>query len=616
MINYSTIEMIREGSVFYRKLLKYLRPYRRRVYLGILFAVVGGLFNGVMLVAFKLIFSITLGNGDEKEAFEPVTLPGGHIIDPNSWVPQGTEQGPLIVVVVACLAIPFMLLIRGMLGYLSRYCMMWAQNKMLYDLRASLFGALLGKSLQFYSGAKTGELMQSVFNQTKMATGATVSLIHDSFKHPVSILVIFAFLLWQDWIFTLSAFVVFPLCLWPVIHVSRKVRKAGANEEEEAGMLMVTMQETFAGINVVKSHAREDHELKKFNDADEKMLAHIMRWQKAMEIVGPLVETVASIGIAAGLFYAWVRGISATDFFLMVMAMTQIYPHAKALSRLKLQLEKAMVASSKVMMFIESKPDIDDAPDAVVLDRPRGSLAFHGVSFGYKKGIPAVSDIDLELAPGRFYALVGPSGAGKSTIFSLLMRFYDPGQGYITLDGIDLRRIKQSSLRDHIGLVGQDTFLFHDSIEENIRYGRLDASGEDVRKAAELAYAHEFIIEQSNGYETVIGDKGRALSGGQQQRLSIARAILRDAPILLMDEAYSALDTESEKKVQAAVDNLSRGRTVIAIAHRLSTILHADEIVVMKDSRVLDRGRHDELLERCKFYKRLYRMQFSKNQEA
>jgi subfamily B ATP-binding cassette protein MsbA len=287
-----------------------------------------------------------------------------------------------------------------------------------------------------------------------------------------------------------------------------------------------------------------------------------------------------------------------------------------------------VVATSSLFEIMEMKPDIEDVPDAEVLPRSRGELRLHNVSFTYKKidkkrdkvkkatSRPAVQNITLDLKPGNFYALVGPSGSGKSTLFSLILRFYDPDKGYITLDGHDIRRVTQDSLRDNIGIVSQDTFLFHDTIEENIRYGRLDATKEEIIEAATKAHAHEFIMLQEQKYDTLCGDTGSKLSGGQKQRITIARAILRDAPILLLDEAMSAMDSEGEKIIQEAIDNLIAGRTVIAIAHRLSTILGANQIIVMNHGEVVDIGPHTDLLQRCELYQRLYHLQFESGKKA
>ncbi len=510
-----------------------------------------------------------------------------------------------------CAIVPFLILLRGLWTYLHQYCMLWVGNKVLYRLRDEVFANLLRQSLGFYGKAKTGELMQTCFNQTRMAQTAGTQLASDLIKHPISILSIVLFLLLLNPIYTIASMVVFPLCILPVMVISKRVRSAGGREEEEAGMLMVTMQETFSGIRVVKSHAREDFERDKFNAASRRMLALIMRWRKAMEIVGPLVETVASVGIAGGLVYAKITGMTAGEFLLLNMALMSMYPHAKALSRVQINLQKCMIATSKVFSLIDEVPDVRDAPDAVDLKDVKGKIQFFGVKYRYNGADePAVRQVSVKLRAGENYALVGRSGSGKSTMLALMMRFFDPQEGHIKLDNIDLRKVTQQSLRDNIGIVNQELFLFHDTIYNNIRYGDPRASEEQIYKAAERAFAHEFIMEKEGGYDAVVGDKGCTLSGGQQQRISIARAILRDAPILLLDEAYSALDSESERKIHAAMEELSRGKTVIAIAHRLSTILNADEILVMDRGMIIAKGPHAQLLETSEAYQKLYNLQF------
>jgi subfamily B ATP-binding cassette protein MsbA len=335
-----------------------------------------------------------------------------------------------------------------------------------------------------------------------------------------------------------------------------------------------------------------------------------------MELVGPIVEAVASVGIAAGLVYFWVQNRSAGELMTLVLALTQIYPHAKELSKANLLMQKTVYAVNNVVGLLDREPDIKDAPDAVVLPRAQGSIEFDNVSFAYaepggrKLERAAVQGVNLTLEPGKFYAFVGPSGAGKSTLFSLLLRFYDPDIGSIRIDGADIRAVTQESLRGNIGIVSQDTFLFHDTIRENIRYGRLDATEEEIMAAAKKAHAHEFIQQIEGGYDAVVGDAGCNLSGGQKQRISIARAVLRNAPILLLDEAMSALDTETEKLIQEAIHELSEGKTVIAIAHRLSTIVEANQIVVMRDGLVADKGTHVELLTTSDLYQKLYQLQF------
>jgi subfamily B ATP-binding cassette protein MsbA len=601
----STSEFVNVAKVPFLRLLSYVKPYRTRFGLGVLFGVLYGLFNAVMMFTMKFIFEVVLPGNNRPESIKMPIF--GEIKIPEI---QMNDSQSLMIIVSTVALIPLLIGIRGLLNYLNQYCMIWVGNRVLYDLRDKTFSKLMNHSLTFFHSNRTGELIQTVFNQTRMAQQAGTSLASSLVKHPMAILATVAFLVYTDAFFSFVALIVFPLCMLPVVIVSNKVRKAGGKEEEEAGMLMVVMQEAFAGIRVVKAHAREEFERERFNSASSKMLKFIMRWRKAMEIVGPLVETVASVGIAAGLVYAWATGMTAAEFLILYAALIALYPHAKALSRVQIHLQKCLIATTKVFDIMDREPDIRDAPDAVELQDCKGSIEVRGVSFSYHDKAPALHDIDLHFEAGKMYALVGPSGAGKTTLFSLLLRFYDPDRGSILVDGRDIREYTQRSLRDEIGFVTQDTFLFHDSIRRNILYGRLGASEAEVEEAARKASAHEFILEQPNGYDTVVGDKGAKLSGGQQQRISIARAFLRNSPILLLDEAMSALDSESEKEVQAAVQTLTRGKTVIAIAHRLSTILDADQIIVMDGGEVKEIGRHEELLRTSELYRRLYEIQF------
>lgn len=608
----STGEYVKVSREQYKRILRYLKPYKSRFAMGVVFGVAAGLFNGVLLLVIRTVFTVVLPPDPDKplptdiRPFEKLPFWQDVVIHR----PDLSDDKQWIFVALVCMTVPLMILLRGVLTYLHQYCMIWVGNRVLYQLRDDCFSGVLRQSQSFFNQAKQGELMQTVFNQTRMAASAGTDLASAFIKHPVSILTIVAVLLHLDWKYTLGAFVVFPLCILPVAYVSKKVRSAGSKEEEEAGLIMVTMHESFAGIKVVKAHAREEYERKKFNEGSRKMLEFIMRWRKAMEIVGPMVEAVASLGMAIGLIYAWHEKINANDFLVLNMALMSIYPHAKALSRVQIQLQKCLMATSRVFSFIDAEPDVRDKPDAITLTNAKGDIFFDNVTFSYVRGTPALQGVTVHFEPGKNYALVGQSGGGKSTMISLIMRFYDPDEGVIRVDGIDVRDYSQVSLRDQIGLVSQETFLFHDTIYDNIRYGKLDATKKEIEDAAKLAHAHEFIIEQDNGYQTELGDKGCTLSGGQQQRISIARAILRNAPVLLLDEATSALDSESEKHIQDALDKLSRGKTVIAIAHRLSTILNADSIVVMKEGRIIDMGPHGDLMDRCGEYQRLYSLQF------
>ena len=601
-------DFMRAARAPYQRLFGYLRPYRGRFALGILFGALFGLVQGILIFDVQFVAGAVFPDGK------------GHVPGAIArWFPQLAElriAPTLGNVLLICSTIPLLMALRGLCSYLNSYCMLWVSVRVLDDIRQQVFRHTLEQSMEFFNKAKAGELVQTVFNQTRIAQQALTTISGDLVKQPISILSALVVLFVIDWRFTLVSFVIFPLCLVPVLIVSRKVRKAGAREEEEAGQLMVVMSEAFAGVRVVKTHAREEFEAARFNVANQAIMRFIMRWRKALELAGPLVETIASLGVAAALVWAWYYNLGVQKFIALNGGLILLYPAFKALSRVQLTMQKCLAATTKVFELLDREPAIKDAPAAITLPRVRGEVRFTNVGFSYSADRPAVHDIDLVIPAGSTAALVGASGAGKTTLLALLQRLYEVDAGAIAIDGHDIRQVTQASLRENIATVNQDTFLFHDTIANNIRYGRLDATREEVESAARQAHAHEFILAQQHGYETVIGDKGCLLSGGQQQRLSIARALLKDAPILLLDEATSALDTETEKHFQAALDTLAEGRTVIAIAHRLSTILHAQQIVVMEAGRVITVGPHAELFEKSGYYRRLYDLQFSHHDAA
>lgn len=607
-------EMAMERKDVFRRLLGYVKPYRGRLFWGVTAGVLAGVMNGILLLVIKTVIRVVLPAGegaDTDGAYKPFEdLP----IFTDFEIPRfDFGDNEWLFILLVCLTIPLLLLLRGIFEFLHKYVMLWINLKVQYRLRDQVFTGLMKQSLAFYNVVKQGELIQTVANQTKTSAEAGSNLLSALIQNPISMLSIFVILMIMDPLYTAGALFVFPLCILPVAMISRRVRKAGGKEEQESEGLMVTLHESFGGIRLVKANSREEYQRERFNQGSRRINEFIMRWKKAMEISSPMVEIVASLGISIGMVYAWWTGMAADKFMTLNVGLMSIYPHAKALSRMQVQLQKCYVAAAKVFGYIDAEPDVKDAEKAIDLQNSKGAIELQDVTFAYVKDKAALNGVSLNFESGKKYALVGQSGSGKSTILSLILRFYDVGSGSIKIDGTDIRDYTQESLRDQIGLVSQDTFLFHDTIENNIRYGRLDATQDEIEHAAKLAHAHEFIVQQDKGYGTMLGDKGCTLSGGQQQRVSIARAILRNAPILFLDEATSALDSESEKAIQEALEELSRGKTVIAIAHRLSTVLDSDEIVVMKAGEVVDMAPHSVLLERCEEYQQLYKLQFEES---
>jgi subfamily B ATP-binding cassette protein MsbA len=583
----------------YLRLLSYMLPYRKRFFLGIACGVVGGMLNGIIPLVIK-------------KAGEP--LMGGALKFPDkSALFSGgvSNDGPGIESVIwISLLIPLVMVARGIFSYLNVYSLAWVSLRVLRDIRSKLFAHLMSQSLDFFSREKAGKLMSRVMGDTRVAQSALTSVSSNIIKDPIAVLTGVAVLVAIDWKFSLTTLVLFPICIIPVVVFGRKVRQAGKAEENEAAQMSVILQETFAGVRVIKSFAREDYQTAQFSKSSDTQCRNSMRVRRSSDIVQPLIESVSALGVVLAMVYVYYYGIGFAKFAALCAGIFLLYNPVKNLSRIPMLIQKCMVSANNIFELMETKSTIADLPAARPLEECKGSIELQNVSFGYGSEKLALREASLHIEPGKKYALVGASGAGKSTIHSLILRFYDPQSGVVKIDGRDVREITQHSLRRHIGTVTQETFLFHDTIAENIRYGNLDATREQIESAAKFAYAHDFILAQPNGYETIVGDKGCMLSGGQQQRLAIARAILKGAPILLLDEATSALDSESERMIQDAIERLSEGRTVVAIAHRLSTILKSDCIVVMDHGRIVDTGTHAELLEKSELYRSLYELQF------
>ena len=593
-------ETLQASRALYRRLFTYVKPYKWRFIAGLGFALAFGAINGLMPIAVGQVSSFIFH---------------GAVPNPKMLLrhQEMLNTGPQInSIALVCLLIPLIMIVRSVFDFAGGYCMGWVSNRVVLDIRNELFSKLIRHSMDFFNKARMGFLMSRIANDTRSMQMAMSTVGSDVFKQPMSIIAGITALLWMDWKFTVVTLVLFPTCLLPMRLLTQRARRAARSEQKGIGQMTVTMQETFAGIRIVKSFGREEFQERTFKRATQEQFKNAMRIVKTMEAIGPMVEAIASIGVGLALFYVYAANLPAGRFLGLITGIFILYAPVKTLSKLHIVMQRSVAATTKIFNLLDSTPSVQDVPNAVDLKIGRGQIDLEDVTFRYSTGVTdAIHDLNLTIEPGKTFALVGPSGAGKSTIFSLLLRLYDPTAGVIRIDGQDLRTLTQKSLRQQIGLVTQETFLFHDTIFKNIQFGRLHATPDEVYAAAQTAFAHEFIMAQPAGYETIIGDKGCLLSGGQQQRLAIARALLKNAPILLLDEATSSLDTESEKQIQKALEKLSAGRTVIAIAHRLSTILSADQIVVMDHGRIKEVGTHAELIEKSGHYRRLYDLQFN-----
>ena len=597
-------ETMRTAWKPYRRLYSYAGPYKARFAVGLAFGIAYGILTSVLpltvLQVSNFIFRGAAPNPRMVMEHRDM-LNIGPKIDSIVWI---------------CLLIPLVMTVRSLCSYGNAYYMNWVSNKVVNDVRNQLFAKVVRHSMDFFNRMQTGFLMSRIANDTRSLQQALSSVSSDVFKQPVTIVGAVIVLLLIDWKFTVVSLVLFPICIVPIRIFGRRARQAVQLDQRGAALMSVTMQESFAGIRVIKSFAREDQQEKSFRRSAQLSFSNTMRTVKATEAVGPLVEIIASIGVGFALLYVYAANLTAGRFFGLISGIFIIYEPIKTLSKLHIVMQRSLGATTQIFSILDSKPAVQDAPNAVELVSSKGRIEFENVTFRYSTGVTdAVRDINLHIEPGKSYALVGASGAGKSTVLSLILRLYDPTSGAVKIDGHDLRTLTQKSLREQIGLVTQETFLFHDTIFKNIQFGRPNATLEEVYAAAQTAFAHEFILAQPDGYDTVIGDKGCLISGGQQQRLAIARALLKNAPILLLDEATSSLDTESEKQIQKALEKLAAGRTVIAIAHRLSTILSADKIVVLDHGSIKEIGTHAELLEKSGYYRRLYDLQFNQPTE-
>lgn len=507
---------------------------------------------------------------------------------------------------------------RGVFYYGQSYLVSYVGQRVIIDVRSVLFRKFQKMPLSYYDRQQTGTVMSYITNDVAAMQSAIVDNLIELVTESSILIGSLAMMIYLDWKLSLLTLMTIPLVGFAMKIFGRKLKRSSTVIQERAAEITSLLQESISAIRVVKSFVRETYEIRRFEEQNWKNFQAAMKNVKLSSLLTPTVEFLAAIAVT---FIVWFGGyevvnevITAGELVAFLTYAVNLANPVKRLSRVYAAIQRAMAAADRVFSVMDLDEKIIDVPGAKPLPPIKGEVEFRDITFSYKEGQPALQHISLKAEPGQMIALVGPSGSGKSTIANLIPRFYDVDSGTISIDGHDIRQVTADSLREQIGLVPQETMLFSTTVMENIRYGRLDATDEEVIEAARAANAEEFIKDLPEGYNTRLGERGLNLSGGQRQRLAIARAILKNPRVLILDEATSALDTESEKIVQDALDKLMVGRTSFVIAHRLSTIFNADQIFVVENGHLREHGTHEELLAAGGLYSNLYNIQFRQNE--
>lgn len=584
-------------------MLPYIRPYLLLLAFSLILLVGSGILDALIITLLGPIFNQMSPGGVEAAADK------FHFLQ--SWL---SLHGDDRFLRIAAFLVLFSLL-KGFFLYAAEYMMSFTGQKVVAGLRKDLNSHLLSQSMAFFARNPTGKLMARVITDTERLQ-ETVSKTMTDFCRQVILLILFLCLVFYiDWKLSLLSFLIAPLVLSITVRLGRRIRSVSLRSQENLSDISHTLQETISGQKIVQTFGMESHEESRFNRLVDRLVGVNLKVARISALSSPLMEFIGYVAFVPFLLYANFqinRGFTVGAFVVFVAALFRLYEPVRKLSRMHLHFQQASASAQRVFEILDEAPDIDDHGDAFPLPPFSDSIDFERVAFSYPENQQSVlNGIDLRIRKGEIVALVGASGAGKTSLVSLIPRFYDVQRGAVRIDGIDIREATLRSLRSQISMVTQETFLFNDSIRNNIAYGRQDCSMTEIEEAAKSAFIHEFVISLPHGYEETIGERGHRLSGGQRQRIAIARAVLKRAPILILDEATSSLDAESERLVQMALENLMRNCTTVVIAHRLSTIRLADRIIVMKEGRIVEEGNHETLMRKSGVYRKLYELQFA-----
>jgi subfamily B ATP-binding cassette protein MsbA len=595
---------------FLLKIWALAKAYRLRLYLGVLTGILSGLMQPLLIGTIVFVYSAVFPSSQAQTGQSSVSrLPVfvQHWFENVRTAMETDVRAHPWTITALVAAIPLIMFLRGFFGFLNIYFLQWVASRSIADLRVRLFRHLLDLSAGFYNQNSSGQLISRVVNDTGMLQvilgGATAIVVRD----PVTLVSLLGYLLWTQSRLTLITIVVLPICLIPIFIFNRKIRRSSREMQTQSADLTQIMAEAFTGHRIVKAYNLEDIVTSDFKNVTGRSVSHYMRIVRASNIPGPLIEFFGSCGVAMLVAYVICQPQPPENFIQLVGSVFLIYPPLKNLNMLHNWLTQGRAASERVFELLDTSNTVPEPAQPKALNASNADIVFENLDFNYGEK-PVLRDINLTVKSGQLVALVGASGSGKTTLANLLLRFYDPQNGAIRIGSRDIRDVSTKDLRNHIAVVSQEIILFDETIRRNIELGRPGATNDEIIAAARHAHAYDFIMEKPGGFDTLIGEKGIMLSGGQRQRIAIARAVLRNAPILVLDEATSALDNEAERIVQAALDELMKERTTLCIAHRLSTIRHADLIVVFDQGRIVETGRHEELLQRDGVYRKLYEL--------
>ena len=604
----------------YLRLVRFVLPHAWVLGLAGVCMVATSAFSGVSIsMIIPLVDNIIAGKKITLPGTVPVPSFVQHLIDAaNAMTPMHLLNSLVIIVII-------LWLLKNVFEFCQTYLMNDVAQRVIRDVKNIIYQKFLALSMDFFAKHPTGKLMSRVTYDAAIIRDAISTGLTDLIYQPVQLIVYIGMLFvikvyfGISWVLILISLSLFGLVVYPVIKIGKRLKSLSRQSQEKVGDITTTLHETISGIRVVKAFSMEGYEAKKFEDQNQQFYRLAMKAVKRMTVVSPITEFV---GIACIAVILWVAGaqivsgqLSAGAFVTFLAAMLSLMRPIKRLTNVYSINQQAMAAADRIFEVLDAVPTVHEKKDALSLPRIKKDVAFQHVAFRYDDK-EVLRDVNFTVPAGSVAAFVGPSGAGKTTVLNLIPRFYDVTKGAVLIDGVDVRGCTVHSLMEQIGIVTQETILFNDTVAANIAYGALGADREAVVKAARIANAHDFIMKMPQGYDTVIGERGFRMSGGEKQRLAIARAVFKDPPILILDEATSQLDTESEMLVQEAIDRMMAGRTVFVVAHRLSTIKHANIIYVLDNGVVVETGSHDELLRKGGLYKRLYDMQFRDNRIA